>query len=63
MCPRQKPIKKIIVACPIDKGDAGRLTLVTNTCSIVRNAPGRMNMHSPGNASRLTLVANKCSIV
>jgi hypothetical protein len=68
-------IKKITVACPTDKGDAGRLpssptstplcemllaewicirpddtgtlTLVANKCSIVRNAPGRMNMHPP----------------
>jgi hypothetical protein len=28
-------IKKITVACPTDKGDVGRLTLVANKCSIV----------------------------
>jgi hypothetical protein len=31
----------------IHPGDAGRLTLVPNKCSIVRNSPGRMNMHPP----------------
>jgi hypothetical protein len=40
-------IKKITVACPADTGDAGRLTLVANKCSILRNAPGRLNMHPP----------------
>jgi hypothetical protein len=40
-------IKKIIIACSTDKGDAGRLILIANKCSIVRNAPGRMNMHPP----------------
>jgi hypothetical protein len=34
-------IKKIIVACLTDKGDADILTLVANKCSIVQNAPGQ----------------------
>jgi hypothetical protein len=45
---RQAYIKKITIACPTDKGDPGRLTIVTNKCSIVRNAPCRMNMNPPG---------------
>jgi hypothetical protein len=40
-------IKKIIVAYSTDKGDAGRLIIIANKCSIIRNAPGRMNMHLP----------------
>jgi hypothetical protein len=28
-------------------GDGGTLTIITNKCSIVRNAPCRMNMHPP----------------
>jgi hypothetical protein len=28
-------------------GDGGTLTIVTNKCSIVRNAPCQMNMHPP----------------
>jgi hypothetical protein len=40
-------IKKITVACSADKGDPGRLTIIANKCSIVRNAPCRMNMHPP----------------
>jgi hypothetical protein len=39
--------KKTTVACPTDKGDPGKLTIVANKCSIVRNAPCRMNMHPP----------------
>jgi hypothetical protein len=39
--------KKITVACPTDKGDPGRLTIIANKCYIVRNAPCRMNMHPP----------------
>jgi hypothetical protein len=39
--------KKITVACLTDKGDPSRLTIVANKCSIVRNAPCRMNMHPP----------------
>jgi hypothetical protein len=38
------PLVEWICICP---GDAGRLTLVANKCSIIRNAPGRMNMHPP----------------
>jgi hypothetical protein len=41
-------IKKITVACSTNKGDRGRLTIVVNKCSIVRNAPCRMNMHPSG---------------
>jgi hypothetical protein len=44
-CVRSLYKKKIIVACPTDKGDPGRLTIIANKCSIVRNAPCRMNMH------------------
>jgi hypothetical protein len=38
-CVRSLYKKKIIVACPTDKGDPGRLTIIANKCSIVRNAP------------------------
>jgi hypothetical protein len=50
--------KKITVACPNDKGDAGRLTIVANKCSIMTLAGIR-----PGDGGTLTIVANKCSIV
>jgi hypothetical protein len=47
VCVRSLYKKKITVACPTDKGDRGRLTIVANKCSIVRNAPCLMNMHPP----------------
>jgi hypothetical protein len=50
--------KKIIVACPTDKGDAGRLTIGANKCSIMPLAGIR-----PGYGGTLTIIANKCSIV
>jgi hypothetical protein len=50
--------KKIIVACPTDKGDAGRLTIIANKCSIMPLAGIR-----PGDGGTLTIIANKCSIV
>jgi hypothetical protein len=31
----------------IRPSDGGTLTIITNKCSIVRNAPSRMNMHPP----------------
>jgi hypothetical protein len=37
----------ILVAPPLRPVDNGTLTLVANKCSIVRNAPGQMNMHLP----------------
>jgi hypothetical protein len=52
--------KKIIVACPTDKGDAGRLTISTNKCSIVRMPLAGTR---PDDGGTLTIVANKCSIV
>jgi hypothetical protein len=39
--------KKITIFFPTDKGDPGRLTIIANKCSIIRNAPCRMNMHPP----------------
>jgi hypothetical protein len=51
-------IKKIIVACPIEKGDAGRLTIIANKFSIMPMAGIR-----PGDGGTLTIVAKKCSIV
>jgi hypothetical protein len=53
-------IKKITVACPIDKGDAGRLTIIVNKCSIVRMPLAGIR---PGDGGTLTIIANKCSIV
>jgi hypothetical protein len=50
--------KKIIVACLIDKGDACRLTIVANKCSIMPLAG-----ICPSDGGTLTIVANKCSIV
>jgi hypothetical protein len=50
--------KMIIVACPTDKGDPGRLTIVANMCSIMPLAGIR-----PGDGGTLTIVVNKCSIV
>jgi hypothetical protein len=50
--------KKITVACPTDKGDPSRLTIVANKCSIVPLAGIR-----PDDGGTLTIVANKCSIV
>jgi hypothetical protein len=51
-------IKKITVACPTDKGDAGRLTIVASKCSIMPLSGIR-----PGDGGTLTIIANKCSIV
>jgi hypothetical protein len=48
----------IILACRTDKGDAGRLTIVTNKCSIIPLT----GIH-PGDGGTLTVIANKCSIV
>jgi hypothetical protein len=60
----QKSIeKKIIVACPTGKGDAGRQTLVANKCSIVWMPPTEWICIRPGDAGTLTIVSNKCSIV
>jgi hypothetical protein len=55
---RQAYIKKITVACPTDKGDAGRLTIVANKCSIVRIPLVGIR---PGDGGTLTIIANKCS--
>jgi hypothetical protein len=52
--------KKIIVACPTDNVDAGRLTIVTNKCFIVRMPLAGIR---PDDGGTLTIVANKCSIV
>jgi hypothetical protein len=41
-----------------DKGNAGRLTIFANKCSIMLVAGIR-----PGDGGTLTIVANKCSIV
>jgi hypothetical protein len=51
-------IIKITVACPTDKGDAGRLPIVANKCSIMSMAGIR-----PDDGGTLTIVTNKCSIV
>jgi hypothetical protein len=51
-------MKKIIVACPIDKGDAGKLTIVANKCSVMP-----LDGIRPGDGGTLTIIANKCSIV
>jgi hypothetical protein len=38
------PLAELICIHP---GDGGTLTIIANKCSIVRNAPCRMNMHPP----------------
>jgi hypothetical protein len=53
-------IKKINIACPTDKGNAGRLTIIANKCSIVWMS--LVGIH-PGDSGTLTIIANKCSII
>jgi hypothetical protein len=55
--------KKITVACPTDKGDAGRLNIVATKCCIVRMPLAEWICIRPGDGGTLTIVVNKCSIV
>jgi hypothetical protein len=50
----------ITVACPTDKGNTSRLTIVANKCSIVRMPLAGI---CPSDGGTLTVIAHKCSII